>query len=59
MKQTVSAKAEVKRETTVAELKEILNDIPDHAKITLSTYAGDRPWDSGTQYINFSWTIGS
>lgn len=59
MKQTVSAKAEVKRGTTVAELKEILNDIPDDATITLSTYAGDRPWDSGTQHMNFSWTVGS
>ena len=40
---------------TKAELIKAIEAIPDDAKVSVRSYAGDRPWESGTQTMSFNW----
>jgi hypothetical protein len=42
---------------SVAELKKVLENIPDDAEYHVRSYAGDRPWESGSQTITFNWEV--
>ena len=51
----MNATLNLKGTETVAELKSALEGVPDDAKFTVKSYAGDRPWDSGYSTITFNW----
>lgn len=42
--------------TTKDELIAAMEAIPGDAIVRVKSYAGDRPWESGTETISFNWT---
>lgn len=54
----VTATATLKYNTTVAELNEVLSQVPDHAKVSVRSYTGDRPGESSYSTLTFTWELG-
>lgn len=51
-----TAKIEISGSDTVANLKELLNKIPDSAIASVYVMQGDRPWETDVNYLKFTWT---
>jgi len=53
----VQATINLKHNSTVRELKEAMEKVPDTARITIRHYTGDRPGESSYSTITFTWSI--
>jgi hypothetical protein len=53
----VQATINLNSTTRVTDLKRVLEKIPDEAKISVSSYRGGRPGESGYSTMTFSWEI--
>lgn len=49
------ASIDLSHNITKEELLKAIEAIPDDAKVSVRSYAGDRPWESGTQTMSFVW----
>lgn len=55
MKKNLEVKTVISTSTTAGDLKSLLKNIPDDAKVDVYTSLGDRPWESDTHYLEFNW----
>lgn len=51
----VQATVNLKHTSTVAELKDLLTEVPDHATIAVRSYVADRPGELSSSTITFTW----
>ena len=56
MKVNMNVELDTKSDTTKAQLLKSMETIPDDAKMTVYVNQGDRPWESDTYTLKFSWT---
>lgn len=52
---TVQKETEITLNTLAGDLAEWLASVPSKAKISLRKTQGDRPWESGQQFIKATW----
>ena len=55
-KQVMSATMNIDSNTNVAVLSNFLSKFPTNAKVSVSSYAADRPWEMGYSIIKVSWS---
>lgn len=55
MKMSVSADIEIKHGMTKGELIKMIEEVPDGATVSVYISRGDRPWESDTHELQFSW----
>lgn len=53
----VTASITVPSNMTKSQLLAAIDSVPDSAVLSVYQYAGDRPWDSGTTTIKFTWEV--
>lgn len=52
---TVQKETEISFGTIAGNLADWLTTVPRHAKISIRATPGDRPWESGQQFIKATW----
>lgn len=55
-KRTQTVSVDIRYGTTAQEIKDALAGVPGNAEVDVYTSEGDRPWESPTSEIKFSWT---
>lgn len=51
----INATIILSRDMTKGAFIEAIEAIPEDAKMSVKSYAGDRPFESGTEQVNFTW----
>ena len=57
MKTTHSVTFDISSVSTLKDLKDLIADLPDQSKLSVTTSRADRPWESDHQILRVSWDV--